>query len=105
MFANRDKYREHLEGLSYEELLGEDFLYQEAQDEIDGRLDAIRDDLEDMDYEELLGHDRLEEMAEEEIEKRLAAFEGGARPRRCPHREVTFAELALSGSLPGRASS
>ena len=78
MFRNSDEYREHLERLSYEELLGEDLLNEKAQDEIDGRLDAIRDDLEDMDCEELLGYDRLEAMAEAEIEKRLAAFEEGA---------------------------
>jgi hypothetical protein len=74
MFANKEQYREHLEGLSYEELLGEEFLNQEAQAEIEGRLDAIQSDLEGMDYEELLGHDRLEDLAQAEIERRLAAF-------------------------------
>lgn len=75
MFTNKDEYREHLEELSYEELLGEDLLASKAEDEIEGRLDAIRADLESLDYEELLGHHHLEYLAEQEIEKRLNAFE------------------------------
>jgi hypothetical protein len=75
MFRNKEQYREHLEGLPYEDLLGEDFLNDEADAEIDRRLDVVQSDLESMDYEDLLGHDRLEDLAEAEIERRWAAFE------------------------------
>ncbi len=68
-------YREYLESLSYEELLGEEWLEAEYQQEIDNRVNAMRDDLELMDYEELLGEEYLEQLAEEEIERRLEAFE------------------------------
>lgn len=75
MYQTRDEYREYLEELSYEELLGEEFLEAEAEDDIESRLDAIRSDLEMLDYEELLGHDYLDDLAQAEIESRLAAFD------------------------------
>ena len=75
MFRNSDEYRQHLEGLSYEELLGEDFMNEEVQVETGRRLEAIESDLVCMGYSDLLGHDRLEQLADEEIERRLAAFE------------------------------
>ena len=75
MYKTKDEYREYLGELSYEELLGEDFLESEAEYEIEGRLDAVRSDLENMDYEELLGQDYLEELAAAEIEERLEAFD------------------------------
>jgi len=75
MFKNKDEYREHLEELTYEELFGDDWMQAEAEDEIEGRLDAIREELECMPYEELFGEDYLEELAQEEIERRLEEFE------------------------------
>ena len=75
MFRSADEYRKYLEGLSYEELLGEDFLNDEAQVEIDRRLDAIESDLDSMGYEELFGEEYLDGHAQEAIERRLAAFE------------------------------
>lgn len=75
MYQTRDEYREYLEELSYEELLGEEFLQSVAEDDIDSRLDAIRSELEMLDYEELLGHDYLDDLAQAEIESRLAAFD------------------------------
>lgn len=75
MYQTKEQYREHLEELSYEELLGEEFLESEAKYEIESRLDAIQDELESMDYEELLGEEYLEELAEKEIERRVEAYE------------------------------
>jgi hypothetical protein len=75
MSMSKEEYREYLQGLSYEELFGQDWVESEVEDEIESRLDEMRDDLESLDYEELLGEAYLEELAEEEIEKRVEAFE------------------------------
>jgi hypothetical protein len=79
MFQTENEYRKYLEGLAYEELLGEQVLNDDVKREIEGRLDAIRRDLESLPYDELLPHERLEELAEDEIEKQIAAFEPGLK--------------------------
>lgn len=75
MYSTVEEYREYLEGLCYEHLLGEDRLEAMAQDVIEARLDAIRSELESMDYEEILCLHCLDELAEAEIERRLDEFE------------------------------
>ncbi len=75
MYNTVEEYREYLEGLCYEHLLGHERLEQMAEEAIEARVDAIRSELEDMDYEELLCPNCLEELAEQEIERRIEEFE------------------------------
>lgn len=76
MFRTKDEYREHLEELSYEELLGEEFLEKEAEAEMTAWK---RSDLSSMGYKDLLKEEYLERLPVEEIERRLEAFEEDAQ--------------------------
>lgn len=67
----REQYRNYLEGLDYEELLGTMRLNALREEALEYRMI----ELEDMDDEELLGEDRLLELAEQEIERRLDEYD------------------------------
>jgi hypothetical protein len=46
MYQTKDEYRQYLQTLAYDDLLGQEVLNDEVEQEIEGRLDAIRCDLE-----------------------------------------------------------
>lgn len=75
MYSTIEEYREYLEGLCYEHLLGEDRLEAMAQDAIEARFDGLRRELESMNYDEIICPHCLDELVEIEIARRLEEFE------------------------------
>ncbi len=68
-------YREKLEEMCDEELLGEDYIEELRQQAIVDRVDDIEEDLNEESNEELLGEEYLKELRDEVIEEMVEEYE------------------------------